>query len=90
MTRPTILVRIDGNSRVSVLQGESPAAVYLLDERIDPHLVMLPEADQMAEILDAVWKYKLVSILQDDLSRTAADLNHQLRTGQIVVAGFAK
>jgi hypothetical protein len=90
MSIPIVLVRIDSNSRVSVLQGEGSVAIYLLDERSDPHAVLLPERDQMDEILEAVAAHPLISIRQDDAARTARSTIDRLDGRQVVVAGFAE
>jgi hypothetical protein len=89
MPRPIVLVRIDRNSRITVLQGEGFAAIYLLDERSDPHAVLLPERNQMDEILDAVASSPLISVRQDDAARTARSAVDRLDGREIVVAGFA-
>lgn len=90
MPRPIVLIRIDRNSRITVLQGDGKefAAIYLLDERMDPNAVLLPERDQIDEILDVVAEHPLISIRQDDAARTARSTVDRLDAREIVVAGF--
>lgn len=85
---PTVLVRIDKNSAVSVLQ-DAGVQIVLLDERTEPdHVVMLPTRDQYEEILLILGDKIVVSIWHDD-AMTAANALATLYRHRLIVGALA-
>lgn len=83
-TTPTVLVRIDKNSAVSVLQ-DAGVQVVLLDERTDPdYVVLLPQRAQYEEIL-LILGDKFPVSLWSDHGATAANAIAQHLRGKIIV-----
>lgn len=84
---PIVLIEIDGNSRLRVLRHEG-VWVALIDRRIDPHLVLLPERHQPLQIHETVRELPIVTLREDDAARTAHYAIDRLERGEIIVAGF--
>lgn len=84
--KPVVLVEIDANSRLRILQDIGVRVAYI-DRRVDPQLVLLPERNQAIEIFDAVRGFQLLSITDDDMARTAAEIMRAIAAGEVVVAG---
>lgn len=86
-SRPCILVEIDENSRIRVLQDPG-CRVLLLDRRVDPQVLFLPERNQADELVAAVRDLPIHTRRWTDPARTAFDLSNRLEQRLIVVAGF--
>ena len=85
---PIVLVRIDKDSRVHVLR-HTGVMIALLDERVDPVVVILPDQHQPLEIDAAIKNNPIMSGHWDDEAKTAASVINRLGAGEIVAAGFA-
>ena len=85
---PIVLVQIDQNSRLSIYRHEG-VQVAFLDLRVDPVVVLMPEANQMLEMaaaLERAGAHPIVSPSSDDELRTAAHIVSMLESGGVVVA----
>jgi hypothetical protein len=89
MPLPIVLVVIDENSRLSILRHEG-VMVALLDKRVDPHVVILPQVNQCLEIDEAIrtaaGPYPIISAGWDDAAHTASAAISMLERGRVVVA----
>lgn len=84
---PTVLVRINGNSALSVLQ-DAGVQVVLLDERVDPNfVVLLPQRAQYEEILLILGDKYPVSLWQDH-GGTAENAIAQLLRQRLIVGSL--
>lgn len=88
---PIVLVVIDENSRVRVLR-HTGVMIALLDKRVDPVVVILPDRHEPleidAEIRSEAGPYPIISAGWDDEASTAASVISRLERRQIVAAGF--
>lgn len=82
---PIVLVEIDKDSRLRILQ-DAGVRVAFVDRRVDPHLVLLPDRQQAIEIDETVRDLTILSVVNDDPARTAAETLRRLATGEVVVA----
>lgn len=86
---PIVLIVIDENSRLRVLR-HSGVMVAMLDMRVDPAVVLLPERHEPLEIdaamRSAAGPYPVISAKWDDEVKTAASIISRLDAGEIVVA----
>ena len=86
---PVVLIQIDENSRLSILRHEG-VMVAFLDLRVDPAVVLLPEAHQPLEIdaaiRSAAGSYPIISAAHDDETHTASVVLSRLENRQIIVA----
>lgn len=94
MSIPLVLIEIDKDSRLHVYQHEG-VRVALVDQRADPQIVVLPEADQMLEIEAVIhrdgWpEIPILTLRCDDGIKTASEVVRRLDEGRIVVAEFAR
>ena len=84
---PTVLIVIDGNSRLSVLQ-DAGVQIALLDERVDHDaVVLLPQRDQYEEILLVLGDKFPVSLWHDH-GATAANAIAQLLRHKLIVGSL--
>jgi hypothetical protein len=84
---PVVLIVIDQNSRLKVLR-HSGVMIALLDTRVDPVVVILPEKHQPLEIDAAMGDAPIMSGKWDDEPKTAASVIARLDAGDIVVANL--
>lgn len=81
---PTVLVGIDKNSRLFILQDEG-AQVVLLDERVDPDVViLLPRRNQAEEMLHVLGD-KYPASPNEDIGTTAVNALAQLYRRRLVI-----
>ena len=85
---PTVLVRIDRNSALSVLQ-DAGVQIVLLDERSIPdHVVLVPQRDQYEEILHVLGGKGVLSPGHDDEVLTAANALLMLFRQRLIIGAL--
>lgn len=85
---PTVLVRIDRNSALSVLQ-DAGVQIVLLDERAIPdHVVLVPQRDQYEEILHVLGDKSVLSPGHDDAAMTAANAILMLFRQRLIIGAL--
>lgn len=81
---PIVLIEIDRNSSVNFRQTDG-VHVALIDHRVDPLVVLFPEANETEAIMAALGDLKVVSSEADDLVRSAAATIRRVRAGFTIV-----
>ena len=85
---PTVLVRIDRNSALSVLQ-DAGVQIVLLDERTIPdHVVLVPQRDQYEEILHLLGDKSVISPGHDDAAMTSANAILMLFRQRLIIGAL--
>lgn len=85
---PTVLVRIDRNSALSVLQ-DAGVQVVLLDERAIPdQVILVPRRDQYEEILHVLGGKSVLSPGHDDAIMTASNAIMMLFRQRLIVGAL--
>lgn len=84
-TPPIVLIEIDQNSRLHIFRHEG-VQVAFLDLRVDPMVVLLPEAHQPVEMYTAIAGHPIVSLRHDDTAHTGSVVISRIENAEIVVA----